>query len=388
MKKQLLLGALLSFFLRPAAYGQTTQGFSSQTQPNITFQTSYLRETLRDSLIRGKLPVDKNKNPLTKIDADIVLQTTEDNTKEVAVGTGQVDIGDGRRVFEAYDKYGDTASFSTNKELTWWLTQIIADGDFTKLSGSDAPKAGTVGVDAVRMKAVYRNYTYVGTDNHTGKALPSLTGSRGEFVPQLTFTFLFTLFGQGTPLSTGLKPGAAPTARATRDVTRGFGQTLLMPVSLSHGGNAGLLSTSWTPCALADNAARLFTVDATLLYSYTTWSTRDSATAVNILAPSIGVGYRVFGRYLSPASSQTQVRLFARYALRHLFGDIENQPRLLQDVFNSSRRTYHGLELGATYSTGAIRVTVSGGLFNGNIEGFSHGQLMYGLGLAAGIRVL
>jgi hypothetical protein len=386
MKKQLLLVGLLSTLILPTAFGQTSQGFSSQTQPVITFQTSYLRETLRDSLIHGKLPVlEKEKTPLTKIAAPVVLQATDDNTKEVTVPVGQVDIADDRRILEAYDL--KASEWESNKSLAWWLTQFIADGDFSKISAGSAPKAGTFGVDAVRMKALYRSYTYTGVDESSSKTLPELTGTRGVYVPTFTFTMLFTLFGQGNAMSTGIKAGAAKSARASRDVTRGFGQTLLVPGALVQNGNSGVISTTWSPFPTSEKGLNQFTVDATILYAHTDWTTRDSSTAVNILAPSIGIGYRVFGRYLTSVSSQTQVRLFARYALRHLYGDIESQPRLLQDVFDSTKRTYHGFEVGATASAGAVRVTVSGGLFNGDIEGFSHGQTVYGLGLAAGIRL-
>lgn len=384
MKQLLLYCFLLSAPTLPSAFGQTNQGFSSQTQPVITFQTSYLRETLRDSLLHSKLPV-KDDKVLTAIIPGIVVQTSDDNTKGVTAPAGQVDIAASDRILSAYDFV--ESSWESNKDLSWWMPQIIADGDFNKISENAAPKAGTFGVDAVRMKALYRVYTYTGTDDITGQALPKLEGRRNVYVPQFTFTMLFTLFGQGTPLSTGLKAGAAKTARPTREVTRSFGQTLLIPGGLSQNGNSGLISVSWLPAPANNHGLSQLSLDATVLYSRTDWSTRDSATSVIILAPSIGLSYRVFGRYLNSSTNQTQVRLFTRYALRHLFGDIEGQPRLLQDVFNSTQRTYRGVEVGATASSSAVRVTISAGFFNGDIEGFSHGQMVYGLGLAAGIRL-
>ncbi|MFD2719903.1 hypothetical protein ACFST9_14335 [Hymenobacter monticola] len=370
------------------AFGQTSQGFSAQLQPVITFQTSYIRETLRDSLVRGLLPVDQNKKLLLALSPKILIQPTEDLTKDVTLPLGQVDIAADVRLLAAYDSV--VPEWETNKELVWWLPQVIADGDFNKLTGSNgqaSPKAGTIGLDAVRMKAIYRKYTYTGKVDGTEQQLPVLVGRRNVFVPTFTFTGLFTLFGEGAALTSGVKAGAAKSERASRDISRNFAQTLLAPGGLSQNGSSGLISCSFLPFAAYGHGLHQLSIDGTLLYSTTNWSTRDSATTVNILAPSVGLSYRVFDGYHTSKASQPQIRLFARYALRHLFGDVQHQPRLLLDVFNSIERTFHGAEFGATASISAVRVTVSGGLFNGGIEGFSNGQMLLGLGLAAGIRL-
>lgn len=371
----------------PAA-GQGIIGFSGQTQSSIVTKTQYV--------------------PAVKFDALQIATTKTALAPEpgfvTAVPTGGIGIDDATTLLSEYDDLELKAQ--SRATLGSWLVGIVSDGDFNKIiTNATVPsaKSGSVGVDAVWMKPVYYTYTYYrftaatagqDVDARRKNAADQLMGEQVVRRPLVAFNTLITLFS-GTPaLSTGVAAGAKPTARTTLELQRAFGQSLLVPGGYINGN--GLAFTSNATFYFGVLKPETWFVKnlgliGSLTVVQTNWTTRDSTTTVNVAAPSLGFNYRLVEAHVKVGNQDNyvQVQPFVRYTMRYLFGDIDNYPRLLPDALGTDARTYHALDLGATLTINAVRLTANIPFFIGphNIEGFSHGQPVLGFGLAASIRL-
>lgn len=356
-------------------FAQGTKGFSAQTQPSVIYQTQYVKAEVLDNIRTKKITAD--------VQADYVQSEL---TKAAVVPLAGIAIDDVTRILTIYDKQSFDA-VESREGLGNWRVGIVSDGDFSKaLTATDVqtPKAGSLGVDAVFMKPVYYQYRY------TGAGLPDLTGQQTVLKPYFSVSTLAIVFGQGVPLTTGVAAGAGRLVRPSLTMQRAFGQALLIPGSQAQGGLSFTINGSWFPGILREDYWKDVSIDYNLSLTQTNWSTRDTATSVNILAPSIGIGWRIVDTYIDRGqdANNVQIRLFARYEMRYLFGDVEYHPQLLSDAIGTTRRTYNALNIGVTTSINALRLTVNVPIFGPErIEGFTHGQPVLGFGLAAAIKL-
>ena len=379
---RLFMGVGTLLLCNLSGYAQALKGYSAQTQPSVVYRTQYLSGAQLDSIAQKKYRVGANKNTPAK-----ALNVQAESNKAAVVPTTSIAIDDNVRLLTIYDN--SEAKAESQRGLGHWRVGVVSDGDFNKtLTSTDAPspKAGSLGIDAVFMKAVYYKYTYTGTD------LQTLEGYQTVLRPSFSINTLAIIFGQGIPLSTGIDAGS--TTQATLDARRAFGQVLLVPGAQAQGGLSFAVTGSWFPWTLGSRQSALpnLSIDYALNLTQTNWSTRGVATAVNIVAPNVGIGYRIVDTFIDRGQDEAnvQLRLFARYTMRHLFGDVEYHPQLLLDALDTENRTFHGLDLGITTSVNALRLTVNVPIFFGprRVEGFTNGQVVLGLGLAAAIPLI
>lgn len=414
-----LASGLLAFSL--AAQAQGVKGFSSQTQPSeeiditrVDAASFYLQlaedkkleqvryqQLLRsaaayeiakkDTKRAGRLlrdSVDAKQqydmalsfyNKLARVapPSPVLAPKLQDVPTDDPTTTG-IAIDDQTKLLRLYD---DVDIFvESRKGLGKWHVGILSDGDFNKtLSESDAPspKTGSLGVDAIWMKPVYSTYTYSGV----GKE--DLIGSTLVQRPYVVFNTLAIIFAQTTPLSTGLSATQVVAER------RAFGQALLVPGSNAQGGLSFTVNASWFPWLLRQSSVRNVTIDLNLNLTQTRWESQGATSDVNIFAPMLGGSYRILDENIKVGTTHNyvQVLVFGRYSGRHLFGDIQRQTNILEDALGTRNRTYHGFDVGFTTSINAIRLTINVPIMEGDIEGFSDGQPVLGLGLAAAIRL-
>lgn len=369
-----LLLALLG--LPGLGYGQGVTGFSGQTQPSIVVETQY---------------VDRKKF-MNAHNAQKSHSLTVEPGYVKDVPPGDINIDDATTLLSEYDDMSDSAGYRTG--LGQWRVGIVSDGDFNKIATSTtAPsaKAGSLGVDAVWMRPVYYKYTYT-AESRPGREIKNLVGEQTIRRPLLAFNTLVVLFS-GTPtLTTGVAANALPGTRATLAQQRVFGQALLVPdgyisgTGLSFTSNfTWFIGTSHPNTTFLKNLALAGTVNMV----QTNWSSRDVTTAVNILAPSIGLNYRLIEAYfkVGEQNNYVQVQPFARYTMRYLFGDVEYNGQLLADAIGTEGRDFHAFDLGVALTINAVRLTANVPVFYGaDIVGFTHGQPIIGFGLAATIR--
>ena len=297
------------------------------------------------------------------------------------VAAAETAIDDAIAILALYDDLAIDAQ--SRKGLGKWHMGIVTDGDFNKSlseNSAPAPKTGSLGIDAVFMKPVYYTYTY------SGNGLTDLAGRKTIMQPSLVFNTLAILFAQSSPLSTSLVNGANPVTPAD---TKQFGQALLVPGSNAQGSLSFTVNASYFPLVLWGPRLGRLAVDGSLNLTQTRWESRGKVSDVNIFAPLFGLSYKILDEHIlvGTAANTIQAQLFARYSGRHLFGDIERHPYILSDALGNTNRTYHGIDIGFTTSINAIRLTVNVPVFEGEIEGFSNGQPVLGLGLAAAIKL-
>lgn len=408
-----LAGCLLAFSLVTQAQG--VKGFSSQTQPSEEIDITrveaadfYLQlaedkkvEQVRYQLVlQAKADYEVAKkgqkqdttaarqrynaalfsySKLARVAAPLLIPAPK--LQEVPANdptTTGIAIDDQTKLLQLYDDVN--IIMGSRKGLGKWHVGILSDGDFNKtLSEADAPspKTGSLGVDAIWMKPVYSTYTYSGV----GKE--DLIGTTLVQRPYVVFNTLAIIFAQTTPLSTGLSATQLVAER------RAFGQALLVPGSNAQGGLSFTVNTSWFPWLLRESRIHNVTLDLNLNLTQTRWESRGVTSDVNIFAPMLGGSYRILDENIKVGTTQNQVQVlvFGRYSGRHLFGDIQRYPTILEDALGTRNRTYHGFDVGFTTSINAIRLTVNVPVMEGDIEGFSDGQPVLGLGLAAAIRL-
>jgi hypothetical protein len=435
-----LAGILLAFSF--AAQAQGVKGFSSQTQPSevVTMERISVNEfdqRIKDNskpervaklkLIEPKLKYEEAQNDSTakairkglgvesetqqeplllgtpvlttqvaKANYKIALQQRPTLSTEIApealsisktesvttspVSSTEIAIDDSETLLRLYDRsYVQTES---QKRLGKWHVGIVSDGDFNKTLAENednvsTPKTGSLGIDAVFMKPVYYEYTY------TGLGLTPLTGAKMVRRPYIVLNTLAIIFAQTTPLSTGLSTTQPVPER------RAFGQALLVPGSNAQSGLSFTVNGSWFPWLLTSSHLQNITIDLNLNLTQTRWESQGVTSDVNIFAPMLGGSYRILDENIKVGTTHNyvQVLVFGRYSGRHLFGDIQRQTGILEDALGTRNRTYHGFDVGFTTSINAIRLTINVPVMEGDIEGFSDGQPVLGLGLAAAIRL-
>lgn len=386
--------------------GQGTVGFSSQTQPTILLESHVISKKAfadfhGDDSAFHKL-IDAKVKRLRRV--QVVADTS-------------ISIANAATLLREFD---DLQTHSEGREnLVRWLVGIVSDGDFNKsINGTVATgKAGSLGIDAIRMKTVYTHYTYYLYSQETppdnirdkgdkgkwnrDRAVDILDGDRTVECPRLAANVLVVLFSGAPALTTGVAKTQTGPAPINLDQQRIFGQALLVPNGYVVGNGLSFTSnvTWFFPWAGASGSAQNDNSDSgrwgitgSLVAVQTNWSSRDTIKAVNILAPSFGLTYRAVEGHLKVRDQDTyaQIQPFIRYTVRHLFGDVASASgqRLLRDAIGTDRRTYHALDVGITLSINAVRLTTNIPVFFGNkIEGFSRGQLIAGFGLAASIPI-
>ena len=378
-----------------SASGQGTIGFSSQTQPTLELETQWLSQK---SFTRFHNFIGEGHS----IDS---LKLTYDSSVPAA-GIG---IGNAKKLLTEFDDL-DAAPESRTK-LGSWLIGVVSDGDFNKTitTAATTGKAGSLGIDAVFMKPVYYKYTYyIFKDNTSAEQQKNrefsqidhtLVGYRSVSCPRFAINTLVVLFSGADVLATGVKAKTTGNPTATLQQQRIFGQALLVPNGyvvgngLSFASNATYYFNKFGAPGSAENdtgESGRFGLSASLIAVQTNWSSRDTTTAVNILAPSLGIIYKLVDGHsrLADKDVYTRVQPFVRYTARHLFGDVQADTRLLAEALDTRQRTYHAVDFGITLSINAVRLTTNIPVFFGpKIEGFSRGQLIAGFGLAASIPV-
>ncbi|MDO7884230.1 hypothetical protein [Hymenobacter cheonanensis] len=375
------------------AYGQGTIGFSSQTQPSQEIETQWLSQK---AFNRFHNRVDYGHCP------DSLKLTYSPSVPATGIG-----IGNAKTLLTEFDNLETVPEARTG--LGNWVVGIVSDGDFNKTISTPTTtgKTGSLGVDAVFMKPTYLKYTYT---NYQDRAFcdgsepqppadAHLVGYRTVSHPRVAISTLVVLFSGAGALSTGVAKAAKAGTVASAEQRRIFGQALLIPNGyvvgngLSFASNLTYYFGKFGTSVSAENdigESNRLGMSLSLVAVQTNWSSRDSTTTLNILAPSIGLVYKlVEGRtHLADKDLFAQVQPFARYTLRHLFGDVQSNTAVLAEALGSSQRTYHALDFGVTLSVNAVRLTTNVPIFFGpKIPGFSQGQLVAGFGLAASIPV-
>lgn len=390
-----LSSIFVTLLVATGAYGQGVVGFSSQTQPSLEIETQWLSQKafnrFHNSIGNGH-----------SIDS---LKLAYSNTVP-ATGIG---IGNAKRLLTEFDDLDTEPASRTN--LGSWLVGVVSDGDFNKTVTTSATtgKAGSLGIDAVYMKPVYYKYTYYifkdgatntqKKDREASQVDKILVGYRSVSRPRFALNTLVVLFSGADVLATGVTAGKTGTPTATLQQQRLFGQALLVPNGYVVGNGLSFSSSATyyfqrfgAPSSAENDTGESgrFGMTASLVAVQTNWSSRDTATAVNILAPSLGLVYKLVEGHSRVADKDvyTQVQPFVRYTMRHLFGDVQANTRLLAEALDTRQRTYHAIDFGVTLSINAVRLTTNIPIFLGpKIEGFSRGQLIAGFGLAASIPI-
>ena len=340
--------------------------------------------------LEARLSADKgaSKNKVVIIAAPTI--------KEVPVSTvnaPDIAIDDATTLLALYDYHSVTVD--SRRGLGHWRVGIVSDGDFNKTAdGGEAssPKTGSLGVDAIFMKPVYYTLRYEGT------GLEPLVGDQVILRPYFSLNTLAILFAQSNPISTGIARGTQGHPNVPLDTKRAFGQAILIPGSNSQSGLSFTINGTWYRWVLSSNKfSRSIGIDYNLNLTQTRWQSRDTTVQVNIFAPFLGISVKAVDKHVKVGNTanNVQVLVFARATMRHLFGDIraiEPSGRILRDAIGVNDRHFFAPDLGVTTSINAIRLTVNVPMFGmfgskKRIPGFTGGQPVLGLGLAAAIPI-
>ncbi len=75
------------------------------------------------------------------------------------------------------------------------------------------------------------------------------------------------------------------------------------------------------------------------------------------------------------------------YSLRHISGDIREEPEILNQAFSSRRYWYSGIEPGIVFSANSLRLSATFPFYQGNVKGFSNSQFVAGLGFSTSLNI-
>jgi hypothetical protein len=185
-------------------------------------------------------------------------------------------------------------------------------------------------------------------------------------------------------------------AAKTDTLSTGFGTALLSPGS-GKAFNSGLIDVrtrAGAPAACSSSARPLWCrmgVHGYASASTTRWATAKlgetvtAATDVPVIGSGIGGYYSFFDGKVKTDSNPPRVAMVLDATLthRHIAGDISGDDAALTNTIGEAKQTFLGVELGLSLSYNQIRAGLSYYLMNGDVKGFSGGQIVAGFALKA-----
>jgi len=205
--------------------------------------------------------------------------------------------------------------------------------------------------------------------------------------------------------STYIASGLINIAGASDTVSTGLGATLLAP-SAGKALNAGLLDIRrrFIPFLGKDCDQPKMSTKVRChfgLHFYASiaswrWATTTDSTGAALTAEQVpvwgsgwGFSYTFFDGSIREAAPQESrnvaMVLDAALATRHLRGDLFQQDSLRLRLLGDDRRNFSGLEIGLNLQYRELRSGITYYFMNGDVPGFSHGQVVAGVSVQANL---